>query len=95
MGSALSLRAEFVYRKINTDYLDDVHSLYYIDPTLYANYFTGAKLTNALLLNNREYELDPSYPSITHERGNPDNKDAFFTFNVKIGYTFGRQKIRR
>ncbi len=95
LGSTLSLRAEFVYRKINTDYLDDVSSLYYIDPTLYANYFTGAKLTNALLLNNREYELDPSYPSTTHERGNPKNKDAFFTFNVKIGYTFGRQKIGR
>ena len=95
LGSTLSLRAEFVYRKINTDYLDDAHSLYYADPTLYANYFTGAKLTNALLLNNREYELDPTYPNITHERANPNNKDAFFTFNVKIGYTFGRQKIRR
>ena len=95
LGSALSLRAEFVYRKLSTDYLDDAHSLYYDDPTLYANYFTGAKLTNALLLNNREYELDPTYPSITHERANPNNKDAFFTFNVKIGYTFGRQKIRR
>ena len=94
LGSTLSLRAEFVYRKLNTDYLDDVSSTYYIDPTLYANYFTGAKLTNALLLNNREYELDPSYPSTTHERGNPKNKDAFFTFNLKIGYTFGRPKIR-
>lgn len=95
IGSALSLRAEFVYRKINTDYLDDVSSLYYIDPTLYANYFTGAKLTNALLLNDRRYELDPTNNKTSDERGNPENKDAFFTFNVKIGYTFGRQKIRR
>jgi hypothetical protein len=95
LGSTLSLRAEFVYRKLNTDYLDDV-STDFIDPTLYANYFTGAKLTNALLLNDRKYELDPS--SITlpgAERGHAKNKDAFFTFNLKIGYTFGRQKIGR
>jgi hypothetical protein len=95
IGSALSLRAEFVYRKLNTDYLDDVSSLYYADPTLYANYFTGAKLTNALLLNDRRYELDPTNGKTSDERGNPKNKDAFFTFNVKIGYTFGRQKIGR
>jgi opacity protein-like surface antigen len=95
LGSTLSLRAEFVYRKLNTDYLDDVSSKEYVDPTLYANYFTGAKLTNALLLNNRQYELDPTHVSTTDERGNPKNKDAFFTFNLKIGYTFGRQKIGR
>lgn len=96
LGSTLNLKAEFVYRKLNTDYLDDVSSTYYIDPSLYANYFTGAKLTNALLLNNRQYELDPSHGYDTRdERGNPKNKDAFFIFNVKIGYTFGREKIRR
>jgi hypothetical protein len=95
IGTALSLRAEFVYRKLSTDYLDDVSSKYYIDPTLYANYFTGAKLTNALLLNDRRYEVDPASSKTSDERGNPKNKDAFFTFNVKIGYTFGRQKIGR
>jgi hypothetical protein len=96
LGSTFSLRAEFVYRKLNTDYLDDVSSKYYADPTLYANYFTGAKLTNALLLNNRQYELDPGHSYNTQdERGNPKNKDSYFTFNVKIGYTFGRQKISR
>lgn len=95
LGATLSLRAEFVYRKLNTDYLDDVSSLYYADPTLYANYFTGAKLTNALLLNDRRYEIDPANNKTSDERGNPKNKDAYFTFNVKIGYTFGRQKIGR
>ncbi len=95
LGSTISLRAEFVYRKLNTDYLDDVSSQYYIDPSLYANYFTGAKLTNALLLNNRQYELNPGAGYNTQdERGNPNNKDSYFSFNVKIGYTFGREKIR-
>ena len=95
IGSTLSLRAEFVYRKLNTDYLDDV-SKEYIDPTLYANYFTGAKLTNALLLNDRQYELNPGHTTVVGgERGHSKNKDAYFTFNVKIGYTFGRERIRR
>ena len=94
LSPTLNLRAEFVYRILNTDYLDDA-STEYIDPSLYANYFTGAKLNNALLLNDRQYELDPSH--ITNpgdQRGNPKNNDAFFSFNVKIGYSFGREKIR-
>ena len=96
IGTSFSLRAEFIYRKLNTDYLDDVSSKYYADPSLYANYFTGAKLTNALLLNNRQYELDPGHSYNTQdERGNPKNNDTYFTFNVKVGYTFGREKVRR
>lgn len=95
LGSSLSVRAEFVYRKLNTDYLDDVSSTYYVDPTLYANYFTGAKLTNALLLNNRQYELNPAHGYNTaDERGNPKNNDSYFSFNVKVGYTFGRERVK-
>ncbi|HMX79228.1 MAG TPA: hypothetical protein PLG91_02895, partial [Ferruginibacter sp.] len=94
LNSVLNLRAEFVYRVLFTDYLDDV-STTYIDPTLYPNYFTGAKLTNAFLLNDRQYELDPTH--VTNpgdQRGNSKNNDAYFTFNIKIGYSFGRQKVR-
>ena len=94
LSPTLNLRAEFVYRKLNTDYLDDV-STDYIDPTLYANYFTGAKLTNALLLNDRQFELDPTHVTTPGgERGHSKNKDAYFTFNLKIAYTFGRERIR-
>ena len=94
LSSSLNLRAEFVYRILNTDYLDDV-STSYIDTTLYPNYFTGAKLTNAFLLNDRQYELDPTH--VTNpgdQRGNPGNNDSYFSFNIKVAYTFGRQKIR-
>jgi hypothetical protein len=90
----LNLRAECVYRILNTDYLDDV-STSYIDPNVYSNYFTGTKLTNALLLNDRQYELDPTH--ITgpgDQRGNSKNNDAYFTFNLKIGLVLGREKIR-
>lgn len=94
LNSTLSLRAEFVYRILSTDYLDDA-STTYIDPTLYPNYFTGAKLTNAFLLNDRQYELDPTH--ITNpgdQRGNPGNNDSYFSFSVKVSYSFGRQKVK-
>ena len=95
LTSNVNIRAEFVYRKLSTDYLDDV-STNYIDVNLYPNYFTGAKLNNAFLLNDRQYELNPGH--ITNQgdqRGGSKNNDAYFTFNVKVGYTFGRQRIKQ
>jgi hypothetical protein len=94
LTDVLNLRAEFVYRKLNTDYLDDV-STNYIDVNLYPNYFTGAKLNNAFLLNDRQYELNPAH--ITNEgdqRGSSKHNDAYFSFNVKVSYSFGRQRIK-
>lgn len=94
LSSNFNIRGEFIYRKLNTDYLDDV-STQYVDPALYANYFTGTKLNNALLLNDRKYELPGSTVTLPgDQRGNPSNNDAYFTFNIKIGYVFGREKIR-
>ena len=90
LGSAFNVRAEFVYRILNTDYLDDV-STTYINPLLFQNYLTGTKLTNALLLYDRQYELDPTH--ITQEgdqRGNPQHNDSYMSFNIKIGYIIGR-----
>ena len=96
LSPMLNLRAECVYRILSTDYLDDV-STAYIDPGFFSvNNFSGSKLTNALLLNDRQYELDPTH--ITNngdQRGNSARNDAYFTFNLKIGIIFGREKIRR
>jgi Domain of unknown function (DUF6089) len=95
LSPMLNLRAECMYRILTTDYLDDV-STTYIDQNLFTNYLTGNKLTNALKLHDRRYELDPT--SITTEgggRGNPKNNDAYFTFNFKIGLIFGRERIRK
>lgn len=95
LSSLFTVRAELVYRILTTDYLDDV-SKWYIDPALYSSYFSGSKLTNALLLNDRHYELDPGYVNYPgYQRGDPSDNDAFFTFNVKIGLTLGRQRIRK
>ncbi len=96
LGSAFNVRAEFVYRILNTDYLDDI-STTYIDPSLFAqNGLTGNRLSNALLLNDRKWELDPTAITVEgDQRGNPNNKDSYFSFNVKIGYIIGRERIKR
>jgi hypothetical protein len=94
LSPMLNLRAELVYRILTTDYLDDV-STNYIDANLYSNYFNGTKLTNALLLNDRQYEIDPGHiTSDGDQRGNAKRNDAYFTFNVKIGLILGRRKVR-
>jgi hypothetical protein len=97
LSSMINLRAEFVYRKLSTDYLDDV-STTYIDPVEFQTLsgFSGAKLTNALLLNDRQYELDPTHITVAgDQRGNPKNNDAYFTFNIKASLIFGRERVKR
>jgi len=94
ISNTLNLRGELNYRVMNTDYLDDA-STTYIDPVYYLNYFTGTKLNNALLLNARQYELDPTFVvNEGDQRANPGNNDAYFTFNLKIAYSFGRERVR-
>ena len=95
-ASALfNIRLEFLHRILFTDYLDDV-STRYIDPTLFSTYFTGQQRDNAIALNSN-YRLDPPH-NFNHNaggiRGNPKNNDAYFTFNLKVGLTFGREKVR-
>lgn len=93
IGDHLNLRLEYITRKLNTDYLDDLHGRY-IDPAIFSKYLTGNDLTNALLLNRRirpgakPEETTQSPGSI---RGNPSNNDSYFTGVFKIGYIFGRQ----
>lgn len=96
LSSVLNLRAEFLYRITNTDYLDDL-STRYIDPSLFANYLSGNQLSNALALNDRRGKNNPEYPinpKGNQIRGNPKNNDTYFTFNIKLGITFGRERIK-
>lgn len=92
LSPSFNIRAEFMLRLLFTDYLDDCSTLY-IDPTVYQNYFTGEQLSNALALNMRNknlYEPFNSYPRSI--RGDPTDRDSYFTFNIKLGMVFGREK---
>jgi len=91
LSPTFNLRAEFMYRPTNTDYLDDV-SKTYIDEQAFINNLAGANLSNALALHDRqrgEY-LPQSEPG--KKRGNTKDKDQYFSFNLKIGMLFGRQR---
>ena len=88
LSEVWNFSAECVYRILNTDYLDDV-STTYIDKNLYANYFNGPLLTQALALHNRQNEINPNHvTSINDIRGNPKNNDAYFSVNFKLGFIF-------
>ena len=90
LSPLLNVRAEFLYRILRTDYLDDI-STRYVDPSLYSNYFSGSRLTNAILLSDRqiEYRTAPG-----GKRGSPLQKDAYFTAAIKLSLILGRERIR-
>jgi hypothetical protein len=94
----LSLRAEFLHRILFTDYLDDV-SKRYINSSYFSSYLSGTQLQNAIDLSYND-RFNPGGPTgmfrktETGIRGNPKNNDAYFTFNIKLGLTIGREKIR-
>ena len=92
LSQFLTLRGEFVYRKLNTDYLDDV-STRYIDPALFNEYFSPDKAALAAFLADRQL-IKKTDPNGGGKRGSPSQKDAYFSFNLKLGLVLGRERIR-
>ena len=93
VSDLLVLRMEFEYRILCTDYLDDV-SQQYIDPALFYKYFPSEKAKLAERLSDRSGEIDPLHQTKPGAiRGNPDNKDAYFSFNIKLGLILNRKKM--
>lgn len=92
LSDMLSVRGEFVYRILGTDYLDDV-STTYVDKSIYtaANGFSAAEAANAIALSDRQINVVTGPGG---KRGSPAQKDAFFTFNLKLGLSIGRERIR-
>ena len=80
IGPLLSARLEFLYRILFTDYLDDVSNVNYIDPALFNNYLGPALATQAKQLHDRRIS------ERNNQRGNPNNNDAFFTIQLKLGF---------
>ena len=100
LSKSFNLRAEFLYRILNTDYLDDVSTIY---PDL-NTYRAEMGLSDAeynvakdLIFNDRTNPLGPGGVYRKYQggiRGNPKNKDSYFSFNIKIGLLLGRESIR-
>ena len=93
LSPLLNLRAEFLYRPTNTDYLDDVSTTYIDkDNDFLNNGFAGARFNNAYALTDRqrgEY-LPQTLPG--KKRGNPKDNDNFFSVNLKLGLILGRER---
>jgi len=89
VSEKINLSMEFLFRKLFTDYLDDV-STTYIEPSLFQKYLSGADLANALALNNRVRTDDNPNRKVSagDRRGNSDRNDHYFSLNFKIAYVF-------
>jgi hypothetical protein len=80
LNDFLNARFEIVHRFLMTDYLDDVSQDAYVDPSLFYNYLTPAQAAIAERLSNRSGAFYKD-----RKRGDPTDKDAFFTVQLKIG----------
>ncbi len=88
----LTTRFELVYRILRTDYLDDV-SRSYIDPIFFRGYFPPAKAALATRLADRQQELDPLHTTLAGSpRGDPNDKDAYFSLNLKLSLVLNRKR---
>jgi hypothetical protein len=81
------LALEVLYRKTFTDYIDDV-STGYIDPILFEKYLKPEQATIAYYLNNQGYS-PVTRTQIGDSRGNPKDKDCFFSTVLRFGIRMG------
>jgi hypothetical protein len=89
-GRLLNLRLELLYRFTGTDYLDDV-SKKYIDPALFSKYLPAVEAATAATVADRSAELAGGIANNKNAiRGNPANKDAYFSFMLSISIALGR-----
>lgn len=92
LSPLLSTRLEFVHRILSTDYLDDA-SKGYIDPALFYSYLPANKAAIAQQLFDRKGELTPGDVGLaTETRGDAKDNDTYFTIQLKVGITLGRQR---
>lgn len=83
LGEDMRLGLEFGYRKLFTDYLDDVSTVYVDEASL-----LSARGPKAVELAYRGGEVGGGhYPAANSTRGNPDNKDGYYyiavTFTIR------------
>ena len=87
---------ELLYRKTFTDYVDDV-STNYIDPYYFTTNLSAADAAVARKIFDKTiFTLSPnSTPNVNtrvlpgDQRGNVNNKDAYFSFVLKLGIQLG------
>jgi hypothetical protein len=92
LSEDIRLGFEMGYRKLFTDYLDDVSNVYVDQAALLA-----AKGQTAVDLAFRGYEVAPTepYPAAGVSRGNPNNKDGYFYIGLTATFRFYFDKYKQ
>ncbi|HXB45331.1 MAG TPA: DUF6089 family protein [Puia sp.] len=77
---------EIIHRKTFTDYLDDV-STTYVDPSLFYKYLSPSQAVIADYMSNKSplRNTPNSGYNPGDKRGDPSQKDAYFTLGFKLG----------
>ncbi len=86
LSPRLRLGVELVFRKLFTDYLDDV-STTYADSSFLAQGRGAAAVQYAF--RGDELPGGGTYPAAGSQRGNPKNKDWYYSTTIRIGYSMG------
>lgn len=82
---------EVVYRKLLTDYVDDVSQDSYIDPIYFDQYLPAAAAEQARRLYYRgTYSYPTTRPySEFQQRGDPKQNDSYFSTTIRLGWRLG------
>ncbi len=91
LNPLMNLRAEVLYRKTFTDYLDDL-STTYIDPALFDRYLTPQKAMDARSLYDKQLV---GVAGIDGKRGTSTNNDGYLSFNLKVSVIIGRERMKK
>jgi hypothetical protein len=91
VSDRVNISMEVLHRKTFTDYIDDV-STDYIDPALFDKYLSPQNAYIAKQIHDKVVGIVT--PSVTRyepgtQRGDPSQKDAYFTIFLKFGIRLG------
>jgi hypothetical protein len=93
LNPLICFRAELLYHRTFTDYLDDAGGPY-IDPAWFDNNLNATQAALAKRLYDRTGEKYTATNAIGNPRGSVKSKDAFLNWNVKVAINLGRQQVR-
>lgn len=85
LSETFHVSLEVLHRKTFTDYIDDV-STTYIDPNLFYNYLPASQASLAATMANKSGANTPTRFQPGDKRGTPTNNDAYYSFNLKVGF---------
>lgn len=88
----LTVRAELLYNKTFSDYLDDA-STFYVDPAWFDANLSAANAALARQLYDRSGEKPTTRVVNVGDQRAGTKKDGYYTFNIKVAINLGRTRI--